>query len=147
MGNVREVAPGVVGNISKIYQLWEMWAGWVGMRCSLSLPAWLWGITAGRFRRCFLAMCRVKLEVHGMAVPKGRMDFRQSGKLPRNPLRVVKYEDFLCKCPNEGLETVFRGVLLCVCYFLMIFPSCYSYGYCYIQFLSEDLDELNWCKN
>lgn len=63
------------------------------------------------------------------------MDFRQSGKLPRNPLRVVKYEDFLWKCPNEGLEaqgSVQGGITLC----LLVshdLPLYYTYGYCYVR--------------
>lgn len=63
------------------------------------------------------------------------MDFRQSGKLPRNPLRVVKYEDFLWKCPNDGLEareSVQGGIALCLLLSHDL-PLYYIDGYRYVR--------------
>lgn len=63
------------------------------------------------------------------------MDFRQSGKLLKNPLRIVKYEDFLWKCPNEGVEareSVQGGMALCLLLSRDL-PLYYIYGYHYIR--------------
>lgn len=77
-----------------------------------------------------------------MPMPKAYM---QSGKQPGNLLRFVKCEDFLWKCPNEGVEPGenVQGVVLCIYCFFSIFLSFEIAAAVTKGFLSSDLHELS----